>query len=98
MSKTVEQILLEKYYEFKNEVSTIIDDFDKHFDDLDPGDLIDLMDLMLFIFPSDNTERHLNELLDLKQLTISDEKKQQLIPICNKYVMFLNKVKRVSEQ
>jgi hypothetical protein len=89
---------LEKYLEFKAEVSTIIDDFDKHFQDLDPTDLIDLMDLMLFMFPNDKTAENLNGLIEWRGVDLADDKRQLMIPIVDKYLMFLRKVKKVIEE
>jgi hypothetical protein len=98
MSKTVEHILLEKYLEFKLEISATIADFDKYFQELDPTDLIDLMDLMLFMFPDDNTKENLETLLKWKGVDLAEDDMQQLAPVVNKYLVFLRKVKKAIEE
>ena len=95
---TVQEILMSKYLSFKEEISDIIPNFDEQFDEMDPTDLVDMMDLMLFLFPTDDTKRHLEELLALKGVELSADKVDELVPLCSKYVIFLNKVKKATSE
>lgn len=46
----------------------------------------DMNQLILFLFPTFDTLRHLNELMELKGLSISDEDKENLCPILKQFI------------
>ena len=97
MSATLEEIMKLKYDAFVEAAQEILpaEVFSMRNDEgnIDDFNLIEVMDVMLFLFPDDRTKFHLLELCDLKRVTLTEEQIDQLIPIVEKYMKFLKKVK-----
>jgi hypothetical protein len=58
-------------------------------------ELIELMELLLFLFPNDNYAYHLNQLCELKNYSLSDEQCFQILPHLQSYISFLRKIKNL---
>ena len=89
-------LLESKFYEFTTEVKCVVPEAEKIMSDLggvNKVDYIEVMDAILFLFPDDRTLYHLDQLLDLKGINIPNTQKELLIPLVEKYVAFLVKVK-----
>ena len=92
---TVKNLLETKFNEFIEKVKPIISDLENSFKVDGEVDYLDILDVVLFLFPDDQTSYNLDEFLDLKQIEINEDKKKQLIPILNNYLEFLRKLKKL---
>ena len=91
---TLEQLLKDHYEEFYKELSeTIV--IDQSLFPKEDVDLLEVTDLLNFLFPDENTLHNLNELLDLKEIKMTEEDKEKIIPIIDKIVKFVRKVKQI---
>ena len=86
------ELLEKKFNEFVLEAKRVIGDTDRLLQDVTNIDYIEVVDVVLFLFPDDNIPYHLDELLQLKSISLSDGEKEDLYPIIEKYLVFLRKV------
>ena len=94
MSKTVKQILKETFEKFKDKTKLVI--ANEHIDklnDFDEADLLYAVDMLIFLFPSEHTEYHLKELLELKNIELTEEEIKNLCPIIEKLLVRLKEIK-----
>lgn len=94
---TLEEILDLKFKQFYNDVIEIVGSnmlpFVKPEQD-ENLEYLEMIDLLIFLFPDQNTLYNINEVLDLKCITtITDEQKNKLVPIIDTFMLFCNKVK-----
>lgn len=96
MSLSVKNLLNKRYQEFRNELNTIGINTEMLFPDVEENtNWIEAIEILLFLFPSDDTKSHLDELLLLKNVVILE---CQFLPVCeliDKYKIFLKKIKNV---
>lgn len=94
MSISLKDLLEKKYDEFISEVGLFMDTsiFSSQVDktNINWSDYVNFID---FLFPSSDTKTHLNELLDFKSIKLNDSQIIVLVPILDKYLIFLRKVK-----
>lgn len=93
MTTTVQELLQTKYDKFIEDIKPIIPEFHNLLDRKDEADLLEILELLIFLFPDNNYMFHLNEVLKLKQVDITDEQKNNLIPFIEQYLEFLRKIK-----
>ena len=87
------QLLESKFNAFVEEIKPIVNDVDTFLEDMQNIDYIEVLQVVLFLFPDDRTGYHLDQLLELKQIELTSDQKDGLIPIIKKYVTFLEKIK-----
>ena len=93
----VAELLEMKFYEFSKKIETIVPESKKLVEDVASDEDIDhleVLDTVLFLFPDERYEYHVDQLLSLKNIELADDQKEKLIPIISEYVLFLNKVKK----
>ena len=91
--KTVKEILRESFDKFKNKASIIVVNEVESLYDFDDEDLLDALDMLVFLFPSDDTDLHLRQLLDLKNIYVSDDQFIELLPLVKRFVDHLKEIK-----
>ena len=92
----VADLLESKFFEFTNQVKEIVPDASELIKGMiedDKIDQIEVMDTVLFLFPTDRWKFHLEELLELKSINLEVEQKEKLLNIICPYVSLLRKVK-----
>ena len=93
--KTVKDVLIDKYFQFRNEIKSVMTVENEVFPVIEDDDLLEWLDTVLFLFPDDNTKYNLDQLVELKQIEIEKEKRELLIPFIDKYVGSLRKIKKL---
>jgi hypothetical protein len=93
MSKTVKTILKESFEKFKNQLQDVSDQDIEILNTIEDDDLIDTLDMVIFLFPSDSTEIHLKELMDLKGVKVSEEQFKAVLPVVERFVIHMKKIK-----
>lgn len=94
MSKTVKEVLKETFEKFRDKTKSIV--ASKHIDllnDFEESDLLNAVDLLIFLFPSEDTKYHLLEVLQLKNIELSDSEIDNLIPVIEKLLVRLKEIK-----
>jgi hypothetical protein len=86
MSQTVEAVLKQSQKEFISDVQPIVPNANDFIPKVADEDLLDLLDMVLFLFPDDKIDYHLDQLLELKQCRITSDQKTELVPIIKRYV------------
>ena len=61
----------------------------------DEVDLLEVTDLLNFLFPDDNTLINLEELLAVKGIEMPEEDKNKILPIIDKILKFVRQVKTI---
>lgn len=92
----VADLLESKFFEFTNDVKVIVPDAEalvKEMASDENVDQIEVMDTVLFLFPDDRYTYHLDQLLELKSIHLEVGQKEKLIPVIEKYVTVLRKIK-----
>jgi hypothetical protein len=94
MSKTVKEVLKEVFEKFRDKAKLIVanEQIDK-LNEFDEEDLLYALDMLLFLFPSDNTEYHLIELLNLKNIVLTEIEIKNLCPLIEKLIEKLKEIK-----
>ena len=92
---TLETLLKTKFEEFYREVSEAIVIDKSLFPKEENIDLLEVTDLLNFLFPDDNTLYNLEQLLELKGIELTDEDKYKLVPILDKMITFVRKIKNM---
>lgn len=96
MSKrTVKEVLIEKYFQFKNDIREVMTVDNEVFPVIEDEDLLEWLDTVLFLFPDVKTKYNLDQLIELKQIELEEEKRELLIPFIDKYVASLRKIKKL---
>lgn len=95
-TKSVEELLKDKYSEVKKEISEIVDI--SLFQEIDEEDLLNMIELVFFLFPDDKTLFNLNELITLQGTNINDEQKDKIVVIIDKYIIWLRKLRDAIEK
>jgi hypothetical protein len=93
MSRTVQDVLKESQQQFIEDVIPVVPNAKDFIPVVPDNELLDALEMSLFLFPDDRTSYHLDQLLELKGCTITDEQKEGLIPIIEAYVKKLRKIK-----
>jgi hypothetical protein len=91
---TFKTLIEKKYNELMKDISNVIELDDELFPKLD--DKIcwaELFKYIEFVFPDDNTGYNIEELFEFKGIEITPEQIEKLVPIVNKYLVFVNKIK-----
>ncbi len=94
-SKTTFKTLIEKKYnELMKDIEGVIKLDDELFPKLDDEICwAELFKYIEFVFPDDNTGYNIEELFEFKGIEITPEQIEKLVPIVNKYLVFVNKIK-----
>ena len=92
---TLERLLKERFEEFYNELSEAIVIDQSLFPPNDEVDLLEVTDLLNFLFPDDNTLINLEELLAVKGIEMPEEDKNKILPIIDKILKFVRQVKTI---
>lgn len=93
---TTYKILIEnKYNELLKEIEGIIDISDELMPNLDDEtNWVELIKYIEFIFPDENTSYNISELFEFKDIEISTEQIDKLVPIIDKYLKFMKTIKK----
>jgi hypothetical protein len=92
MSVSLKEIIFQRYNQFLNEISPITDT--SLFPDINDVDIVDLLALVeIFFPPSQRTEISLRNVITMKSLEVDDEKLLLIIPILDKFLKFIEKIK-----
>ena len=91
MSVTVEELLTEKFKNFYAEIYEYLPDFNKPED----ANVLEILELFLFLFPDDNTEFNIRQVLELKGSQMTDQNIEKVVPIIDKHLKILRKIKTV---
>jgi hypothetical protein len=97
MSRTIQDVLKENQAQFIKEVTPIVPTVAEFMPNFPDDELLDALDMALFIFPDDRTEYNLKQLLELKGCEVTPEQMLGLIPVIDAYVTKLRKVKTFIE-
>lgn len=89
---TVKVLLVTKFNEFVENVKHIVPDIEKVICGYGDIDHLEVMKVLLFLFPDDKLNFHLDQVLELKNIQLTDDKKQQLLPFIEIYIQFLRKL------
>lgn len=92
----VSEILENNFNAFTNDVKSIVPQAEALFKLMIEDDNIDqleVMETMLFLVPDDRYTFHLDQLLDFKGISLEIDQKEKLIPIIERYVTLLRKLK-----
>ena len=92
---TVKTLLKTKFDEFIEKVKPIVTELENSFKVDEDLNYLDALDIILFLFPDEKTLYNLEQFLDLKQISITDENKTLMIPILDDYLIFLRKIKKL---
>jgi hypothetical protein len=93
MSLTYRDVLELKYKSFIEETRPIVgDELEKHLQEIPNKDYYDMMQLVLYLFRSEDTATDLDTLLVMKGATLEAAQKEQLVPIIRAYICTLRKI------
>ena len=91
--KTVKEVLRESFDKFKNKALPIVENELETLCNFEDEDLLDALDMLMFLFPSDDTELHLNQLMELKSISVTEEQFNELLPLVKRFVNHLKEIK-----
>lgn len=89
---TVKSILVSKFNEFVGDVKHIVPEIESLIGGYGEIDHLDVMKVLIFLFPDDNLEYHLEQLLELKNFTLTKAKQRELLPFIESYLKVLRKI------
>lgn len=92
---TVKTLLETKFNEFVTNVKEFCPQIENSLKEFTDIDHLEVLDVVLFLFPDEQTSYHLDQFLDLKHLELSDENKQKILPFLETYLTFLRKIKKL---
>ena len=97
MSISIKNLIIKRASLLKSEIEELelpelAEKEDEIIPEITESNLIELTNLFLFLFPSTNTEKHLRELCIYKKMKISENSIEILVPILDKFVVFIKKV------
>ena len=96
MSISISKLIQKRANELKNKVALLnIEEIEGHQDlipEINDDNVLELTNLFLFLFPSADTKTHLIELLEYKDMDLSDESIEKLTPLLHGFIVFLKKV------
>lgn len=91
---TFKTLIEKKYNELMKDIEGVIKLDDELFPKLDDEICwAELFKYIEFVFPDDNTGYNIEELFEFKGIEITPEQIEKLVPIVNKYLVFVNKIK-----
>ena len=94
MSQNAKQLLEEKYTKFVNDIESIIQidkDLFPAISENEPLEYDLFLDYIELIFPTPEIKFHVKELLQLKQIYISEDDLEKITPIVSKFLKFIQK-------
>ena len=91
--KTVKEVLRESFDKFKDKALPIVQNELESLCNFDDDDLLDARDMLMFLFPSDDTKLHLNQLLEFKSISVTEDQFNELLPLVTRFVSHLKEIK-----
>jgi hypothetical protein len=90
---TYRDVLAQKYQAFFAETQPIVGDaLEKHMSGVPNKDYYDMMQLALYLFPTDDIGTHLDDMLVMGGATLEQSQKDQLVPIIRPYIATLRRM------
>lgn len=92
---TYKTLIEKKYNELLKDIEGIIDITDELMPNLDDEtNWAELIKYIEFIFPDENTAYNIRELFEFKDIEITEEQINKLVPIIDKYLKFMKTIKK----
>jgi hypothetical protein len=88
---TVKEVMQSRFDHFVTNLKPILPELAHIYESADI-ELLELMELFLFLFPNDNYGYHLDQLCEMKNYILTEEQKSQILPHIQTYVSFLRKI------
>ena len=99
MSLSIKNLLNKRYLEFKENISSLeIIDVNDLFPTVDEStNWVEVIEIILYLFSTDDTHKHLAEVICMKNINVklTEEQNNSICEIIKKYLAFLKKIKNV---